>query len=120
MKKYAKIANFIVDVKGKNIVVYLPDQNVDTLMELASFSHGRNSASAREVMARSLSYSPMMQFVLEDAKTREFVVQRWCFRGSVDDWISLGSSNHLDDLVKNYGCHLGKESFYDLTPYGII
>ena len=120
VKKYAKIANFIVDVKGKNIIIYLPDQNVDALMELASFAHGGNSASAREVMARSLSYSPMMQFVLEDAKTREFVVQRWCFRGSVDDWISLGSSNHLDSLVKSYGRHLGKESFYNLTPYGII
>ena len=120
VKKYAKIANFIVDVKGKNIIIYLPDQNVDALMELASFAHGENSASAREVMARSLSYSPMMQFVLEDAKTREFVVQRWCFRGSVDDWISLDSSNHLDNLVKTYGRHLGKELFYDLTPYGII
>lgn len=92
------------------------DQNVDTLMEIATFGHGKDSAHIREAVARSLTYSPMMQFVLEDIQTREFVVQRWCFLGSVDDWISLDSPNHLSDLVKKYGRHLGKESLYDLMP----
>ena len=87
------------------------------LMEFASFTHGQNSAHAREAIMQSLSYSPMMQFVLNDAQTREFVVQRWCFLGSVDDWISLSSSTDLNELVKKYGRHLGKESFYDLMPY---
>jgi len=59
----------------------------------------------------------MMQFVLVDKKTREFEVERWCFRGSVDDWIGLDSSTDLEALVKKYGCHLGKESFYELTPW---
>jgi hypothetical protein len=79
VKKYAKIDNFIVDVKGKTIIVYLVDQDVEMLMEFASFTHGQNSAHAREAIMQSLSYSPMMQFVLNDAQTREFVVQRWCF-----------------------------------------
>ena len=117
VKKYAKIDNFIVDVKGKTIIVYLVDQDVEMLMEFASFAHGQNSAHAREAIMQSLSYSPMMQFVLNDAQTREFVVQRWCFLGSVDDWISLSSSTDLNELVKKYGRHLGKESFYDLMPY---
>ncbi len=118
IKKYAQLDYFIVDVKGKNIIVYLADQNVDDLIEIASFSFTKNSPRAREVITRSLSYSPMMQFVLGDVQTREFAVERWCFRGSVDDWISLSSSTDLKELVKNYACHLGKESFYDLTPYG--
>jgi hypothetical protein len=117
VKKYAKIDNFIVDVKGKTIIVYLVDQDVEMLMEFASFTHGQNSAHAREAIMQSLSYSPMMQFVLNDAQTREFVVQRWCFLGSVDDWISLSSSTDLNELVKKYGRHLGKESFFDLMPY---
>ena len=118
IKKYAQLDYFIVDVKGKNIIVYLADQNVDNLMEFASFSYTKNSPMVREAIARSLTYSPMMQFVLEDSQTRKFAVERWCFRGSVDDWISLGSSTDLKELVKNYARHLGKESFYDLTPYG--
>jgi hypothetical protein len=118
INKYAQLDYFIIDVKGENIIVYLADQNVDNLMEIASFSFTKNSPRAREVITRSLTYSTMMQFVLEDSQTRKFAVERWCFGGSVDDWISLDSSTDLKELVKNYVRHLGKESFYDLTPYG--
>jgi hypothetical protein len=89
VKKYAEAKYFLVDVKDKHIIVY-----------------------------QCFSYTPMMQFVLNNAETREFTVQRWCFRGSVDGWISLDRSPNLSELVKTYGSHLGKESFYDLTPYG--
>jgi hypothetical protein len=118
VKKYAEVQYFLVDVKDKHIIVYLCDQNVKELMELASFAHGKNTDQARSVVAQCLSYTPMMQFVLNNAETREFTVQRWCFRGSVDSWISLDQSPILSELVKTYGSHLGKESFYDLTPYG--
>lgn len=117
VKKYAKLDHFIVDVKGKNIVVYTCDQNVDTLVEITSSTYGISSLKAKDAIARSLSYTPMMQFVLEDIETREFVVERWCFRGSVDDWIPLADSPNLKELVKKYTRHLGKESFYDLIPY---
>jgi hypothetical protein len=117
IKKYAKLDYFIVDVKGKNIIVYTCDQNVDTLGEIASSSYGADSSRVRNAIARSLSYTPMMQLVLEDVKTREFVVERWCFRGSVDDWIPLTDSLNLKELVRKYASHLGKESFYDLIPY---
>lgn len=111
IKKYAKIDYFIVDVKGKNIIVNLADQDVDTLVEILSPS---TSSKARDVITRALSYSPMMQFVLKDAETREFAVERWCFLGAVDGWIWLDQSTDLNQLVKKYGSHLGKESFYDL------
>jgi len=116
IKKHAKIDNSIVDVKDNQIVVYLCDQNVDHLMEIASPISSADAARMRGALVQSLTYSPMMQFVLDDAKTREFVVERWCFRGSVDDWITLDSSTDLNALVKQYGQHLGKESFYDLIP----
>ena len=118
VKQYAKLDYFIVDVKDKQIIVYLCDQDVDALMEIGSFGLGKNSVKMREFLTQSLSYSPMMQFVLDDDQTREFVVSRWCFRGSVDDWIFLDGSTDLKALVKKYARHLGKESFYDLMPCG--
>jgi hypothetical protein len=117
VKRYAKLEHFIIDVKDNRIVVYLCDQNVDALMELASMGLGGSTAKMQETLLRSVTYSPMMQFVLEDEKTREFGVERWCFRGSVDDWIMLDSSRDLKALVKKYGAHLGQESFYELIPY---
>jgi hypothetical protein len=116
IKKFAKLDHFIVDVKGKQIVVYLCNQNVDALVALTAFSPLGTSGLAGR-LTQSLTYAPMMQFVLVDKKTREFEVERWCFRGSVDDWIGLDSSTDLEALVKKYGRHLGKESFYELTPW---
>ncbi len=114
VKRYAKVEHFIVDAKGKHIVVYLCDQNMDALMSLASMGLGGNIARMQETLLRSATYSPMMRFVLEDEETREFGVERWCFRGSVDDWIMLDRSHDLQTLIKNYTPHLGQESFYDL------
>lgn len=118
VKKIAEITPCIMDVKDKHIVLYLCDQNLESLMEITSVTPGQDPAKVREVLVRSLSYSPMMQFVLDDAQTREFVVERWCFLGSVDDWISLDQSTNLKDLVAKYSHHLGQESFYDLMPHG--
>ena len=98
VKKFAKLDHFMVDVKGNQIVVYLCDQNVDGLMAIVA-SSSRDDAG------------------LLDRLTREFEVERWCFRGSVDDWLGLDSSTDLEALVKKYGRHLGKESFYELTPW---
>ena len=117
LKKHSKLDYFIVDVKGKNIVIYTCDQDIDPLVEIASSTYGADSPKVKNAIARSLSYTAMMQFVLEDIKTREFVVERWCFRGSVDDWIPLVDSLNLEELVRKYTSHLGKESFYDLMPY---
>jgi hypothetical protein len=116
VKRYAKGEHCIVDVKGKYIVVYLCDQNVGALMEITSMGLGGNTTKMQETLLRSVTYSPMMQFGLEDEKTREFGVERWCFRGSVDDWIKLDSGCGLKALVKKYVPHLGQESFYELIP----
>jgi hypothetical protein len=52
-----------------------------------------------------------------DEKDRTFRAQRWCFRGSIDDWIDLwqsGASGKLAALVKKFCPHIGQESFYEL------
>jgi hypothetical protein len=116
IKKHAKVSEFILDVKGKNIIIYLCDQNVDDMIKTMEimYPNSPNFLRNRESFAFSLNYSPMMQFVLKDVETRSFTVERWCFRGSIDDWIPLDSSTDLKKLVQTYGAHLGKDSFFDL------
>ena len=114
IKRYAEVKYFILDVKGKNILVYLCDQNVDELVDLAYTGLGRSPEQAKKSLMRSVHYSPVMQFVLQDKKARKFGVERWCFLGSIDDWILLDSDGDLEVLVKEYTPHLGQESFYDL------
>jgi hypothetical protein len=61
-----------------------------------------------------IRYSPVLQFILEDEERRIFVVQRYCYRGSIDDWIYVGGSGKLEKLVQQYVKHLDKESFFEL------
>jgi len=66
------------------------------------------------LLDRSTTYSPMMRFILEDEEKRLFSVERYCFRGSVDDWIQIGGAQHLKTVVEKFMPHLGRESFFEL------
>jgi hypothetical protein len=114
MRKYAGVKDYKIDIKGNTIVIYTADQDVDALVHLfQDVGSMRDEAKIRSAIRREITYSPMLQFVLSDDKHRAFVAQRYCFRGSVDDWIDLGHGL-LATLVKKYVKHLGKESYFDL------
>ncbi len=49
-----------------------------------------------------------------DRETRAFATERFCFRGSVDDWIHIGGPGPLAEQVEKYVKHLGRESMYEL------
>jgi len=119
VQQYANLKFFIVDVKKNAIEVFLPDQGLDLAEEfcrqLGPLAFGRETA-IKDFLIDHAHYSPMMRFVLRDEKNRTFAVERWCFRGWVDGWIQLETSENLSFLVKKYGVHLGKESFFDLMP----
>ena len=114
MRKYAGVQDCKIDVKGNAIVVYTPNQSVE---EFAQLLKGLNpfisETQVRALFARSVQYSPMLQFVLDDEKCRTFTAQRYCFRGAIDDWIDIGYGP-LTTLVKQYVPHLGQDSYFEL------
>ncbi len=57
---------------------------------------------------------PVMRFVLQDEVRRVFSPERYCFRGSVDDWICIGEPDQLGRLTSRFLKHLGIDSLYDL------
>ena len=114
MHKYCLLKQFIVDVKKNAIVIYTPDQNVDSLSDTLSLLAGSRVTRVTAVLKSVLTYSPMLQFVLTSKVNRVFETQRYCFLGSIDDWILIGDRDELPRLVKEYVKHLGEESFYDL------
>lgn len=112
VRRLARVRHFAVEVKQKTIVVHLPGQDADSLERFFQSDFG---ARARDVnIERFLSYSPMMRFVLLDAKERTFIAERWCFRGAIDDWICLSPPRPLPELVREFCPHLGKDSFFEL------
>ena len=105
LKRYAPGQNCIVDVQEKHIVVYHAER---VTFDLEGFGLG-----SRELPASYRNHMKVMRFTLEDEAAREFRVQRWCFRGSIDRWMA-GGGGKLSDLVKKFCPHIGRESFFEL------
>jgi len=115
MRKYAEVQDYKIDVKGNAIVVYTADQDIETLADVFKDMYPGPAANTqlRTLLRQGIRYSPMLQFILDDERCRTFLAQRYCFRGSIDDWIDIGYGP-LTTLVKQYVKHLGKESYFDL------
>jgi len=120
IRQYAGLEHFIVDVEGDSLVVYLPDRGTDEMLEIFGGLLSGMSRRVQETKARLMrhsNYTKMMRFSLVDPAKRLFAVQRWCFRGSIADWIGVMGRRaraSLPDLVRTYVQDLGKDSFYDL------
>ena len=106
---------YVADVKGEEIVIYESNENIEDLKDIfGAISPFHDTSRIENTIKSETTYSPIMKFILDDEKKRTFVVNRYCFRGSIDDWIDIGGPMHLQEASKVFLQHLGKESFYDL------
>jgi hypothetical protein len=51
---------------------------------------------------------------LADEVKRMFYVERWCYLGSIDDWVDIGAAGQLSRLVKQTVPTLGTDAFFEL------
>lgn len=113
LRQFARLQNCRIDVKKNTITIFQADQDLDDLAKILDFAPKAKEFDTKNFLAKVLYYSPMLQFVLIDEENRVFVTKRFCFLGSIDDWIEIGKRDKLQNLVK-YVKHLGQDSFYDL------
>ena len=112
VRQYSKLKDYKIDVKGKAITIYLPDQEIDDLRSCFDSLVFINHPSLDSTLKNILTYSPVMRFVLTDQKKRRFEVERGDFLN--DDWVLLDGAEDLQKLAKKYCRHLGGDSFYHL------
>jgi len=113
VRKLAKLRFFLVEAKGESIIVYTAEEDKSFVQDMLAAGFGITPGKYDSFMQKSLRYMPMMRFTLIDEIERLYTVERWCYRGAINDWIHL-SRGELSVIVKKYTPHLGKESFYDL------
>ena len=106
---------FYVDRNEKLLTVYVLDLSgefADIMREVGGpfLSEER----LEDCIRKSGRYEHTFRFQLFDAKWRVFQTQRYCYRGSVDAWVDIGSPGFLPDLAETYLKHIGMESYYDL------
>jgi hypothetical protein len=114
LKRHPNGGNYRLGVKHNQIVVYErlgPDvESLNTMFGL----FGPLDPRASETLARSAQYTPIMRFILDDPEKRDYHAERWCFRGSIDDWIYAGHSGKIETLAGELIPRLGTDHFYEL------
>ncbi len=89
LKKLKSSRRYVVDIKGKVITIFESNQDIDAFKELLSGISNRGSLNAQftvdSFIDLTITYSPVMRFTLDDETRRTFIVERYCFRGSIED-----------------------------------
>ena len=112
LREHGEVWEYQVEVKKNTITVYESGTDIDGISNMLMAYAGR-PLSADEKLQRT-NYMAIMRFVLEDKDDRLFITERFCFKGSVDDWIYVGGPAGLSDQVDKYIKHLGRDTFYEL------
>lgn len=112
LKENSNLDHFIVDVRKNYITIYTAENAMDT-DNYPEYMHEKILRN----MHMFLRYMAEMRFGLVDTNKRYFVAERFCYRGSVDDWVTISSPNRLNELIAQFVMHLGRKSFYELFPY---
>jgi hypothetical protein len=119
LKRHPKVGNYRVDVKGKQITVYeRRGMDADDLLALVSrvglgpVSQGAKS-QLRADLHRRARFGPVLRFMLLDDEGRTFGAERWCYLGSIDDWIRIGPEGPIRQLARRYVPKLGSDALLD-------
>jgi hypothetical protein len=114
-----------VDCKDEYITIYesnADDEDLKGVYEyILSNTQLRPGVTTDDAMTALVNiadqhYTAVLRFCLDDKEKRRFIVERFCFRGSIDDWIYLAGPDDFRSIVKKYVKILGTEEFFN-SPY---
>ncbi len=115
LKKNETIDDFRLEITGNTIKIFVAGkEDNDRLFELwdRPFYSGEK---IKELRKRFMRFEERMRILKRSiGEANEYEFQRYCFRGSIDDWISIDGGENIQELAKENIYHLGKDSYYDL------
>jgi hypothetical protein len=118
IRRTSGLEHVIVDVEENSLVVWTPSIDVSTADDLIRHLAGDRASSMagvfRQAMLKQSPFTKMLRFTLSNPERRLFTAERWCFRGSIDDWIFIGGPAPLADQIEKCAKGLGSEDFFEL------
>jgi hypothetical protein len=118
--RHPKARNYRVTARRDHVLVY-ERQGSDAEEIAGAFAGlglgvGGRLGQLREILDQGAQFTPVLRFVVEDddAAQRTFHTERWCHLGSIDDWIYVGTSGPLDQLVREWIPRLGSDKFFEV------
>lgn len=117
ISKHRKSRRYRVAAKHDRIEVYeINGPEADEMMaifgQLLAAPPGAKERVEAE-LERSSRFSLVMRFILADQEERAFRAQRWCYLGSVDDWIDI-DYGALKKLAARLIPILGTDKYFEI------
>ncbi|MFQ6015342.1 MAG: hypothetical protein ACE5NP_07860 [Anaerolineae bacterium] len=118
VRRHPKSHKYRVAIKRNRIEVYEqvgPDaEELSATLAEAGLALPGLADRLRAPIERRAQFTPVLRFILADAERRTFRVERWCYLGSVDDWIHVGPMGPVGWLARQLIPKLGTDKFFDL------
>jgi hypothetical protein len=118
IRRQPKAQNYRIDVKGKRIIVY--ERTGPDVEDLAPVVRGFGQLTVSRLtdmqafLDESARFVPVMRFTLLDKAKRTFQTERWCYLGSIDDWIEIGPIGSVRRLARRFIRLLGSDALFDV------
>lgn len=119
VQRHPKSHNYRVSVKHNRIEVYErvglgTDEFVAELREVGLLVPGW-ADRLREMLEHRAQFTPVLRFILADAERRTFRTERWCYLGSIDDWIDVGPMGPVHLLARQWIPKLGTDALFEVS-----
>ena len=116
LNKNKDIADFKIDVIGDIVKVYTTDieDSGESIFD-GGLSQLLNSKERLDFFKKRFQrYEERMRIKLVEKKEqKEYLVYRYCYRGSVDDWIIIDAGDDLGQLAKDNLRLIGTEEYFE-------
>lgn len=114
LKKNETVLDFRLDIHGDTIKIYTVEDDpfTDSKKDDGSFLSRFRNDNMIHLLRR---FEERMKIKIEKEEGEKiYVFERFCYRGRIDDWITIAYDDELKLLAKEYLPHLGKESYFNL------
>ena len=117
VRRHPKARNYHVSARRDRIEIYEiagpdPDALVADLQGLGTFMRGWEN-KLREHLYDSAQFTPVLRFILEDEQARTYRAERWCYSGSIDNWLFI-TTGPVEQLARRMVPTLGTDAFFEL------
>ncbi len=118
LRRHPKARNYRVSAKADRIEIYErvgpdADELLARFGQVGPLLPG-GVEGLRGEQDRHAQFTPVLRFILADAERRTFRAERWCYLGSIDDWIDVGPTRPVDELARQLVPRLGSDRFFEV------
>ncbi|MEM1123122.1 MAG: hypothetical protein AAGJ18_21950 [Bacteroidota bacterium] len=116
LEKNKAISDFKVDVNGDIVKIYTTDleSGADNVFGGGLRDLLFNNAQVDIFRKAFQRYEERMRIkIVERKDEKEYLVYRYCYRGSVDDWIVIDAGEDLGQLAKDNLKLIGTEAYFE-------